>query len=232
MTHHVASKSRGVRHGRTSNPPGSRSGIGFPSRVINRASYSWSSSRPSRGDWDLLEVSHLASLLIGLGRTTLAILECIKNMSTISGPVGNMLMTVKSREVQRGMLAEMRGDRPAAARHFLAAAHLKLVLAADFDEIGDADLAVRSRLSTASCFWRGPKTGQVRYWQYGQAEKSPDLAISDLSRFLPAQDLSRFLPANRRLKSRTASPASAISTCVLSIRASSSKKKWPRTWFG
>ena len=64
VTHHLASKSRGVRAGRTSNPPGSRSGIGFPSRVINRASYSWSSSRPSRGDWDLLEVSHLASLLI------------------------------------------------------------------------------------------------------------------------------------------------------------------------
>jgi hypothetical protein len=29
----------------------------------------------------------------------------------------------------------------------------------------------------------GRKAGQVRYWQYGQAEKSPDLAISDLSRF-------------------------------------------------
>ena len=28
------------------------------------------------------------------------------------------------------------------------------------------------------------KAGQVRYWQYGQAENSPDLAISDLSRFL------------------------------------------------
>ena len=64
VTHHLASKSRGVRAGRTSNPPGSRSGIGSPSRVINPASYSWSSSRPSRGDWDLLEVSHFASLLI------------------------------------------------------------------------------------------------------------------------------------------------------------------------
>ncbi len=31
---------------------------------------------------------------------------------------------------------------------------------------------------------RGPKAGQVRYWQYGRAEKSPDLAILDLSRFL------------------------------------------------
>ena|SRR5271157_3093502 len=27
------------------------------------------------------------------------------------------------------------------------------------------------------------KAGQVRYWQYGQAEESPNLAISDLSRF-------------------------------------------------
>ena len=48
------------------------------------------------------------------------------------------------------------------------------------------------------------KAGQVRYWQCGQAEKSPDLAISDLSRFLPLVPLpppvpsllplSRFLP--------------------------------------
>ena len=30
----------------------------------------------------------------------------------------------------------------------------------------------------------GSEAGQVRYWQYGQAENSPDLAISDLSRFL------------------------------------------------
>src|SRR5208337_3480043 len=28
------------------------------------------------------------------------------------------------------------------------------------------------------------EAGQVRYWQYGQAENSPDLAISDLTRFL------------------------------------------------
>ena len=27
------------------------------------------------------------------------------------------------------------------------------------------------------------QAGQVGYWQYGQAQKSPDLAISDLSRF-------------------------------------------------
>ena len=35
------------------------------------------------------------------------------------------------------------------------------------------------------------KAGRVRYWRYGQAEKSPDLAISDPSRPLP-HPLSRF----------------------------------------
>jgi len=35
------------------------------------------------------------------------------------------------------------------------------------------------------------KAGRVRYWQYGEAEKSPDLAISDLSRFLAS------LPASK-----------------------------------
>src|SRR5271157_4451880 len=41
--------------------------------------------------------------------------------------------------------------------------------------------------SRASAKWaqrRGEKAGRVRYWQYGQAEKSSDLAISDPSRFL------------------------------------------------
>jgi hypothetical protein len=40
-----------------------------------------------------------------------------------------MTATVKSREVQRAMPAEMAGDR-AAVRHFLAAAHLELRIAA------------------------------------------------------------------------------------------------------
>ena len=46
--------------------------------------------------------------------------------------------------------------------------------------------------------WDG-KAGWVRYWRYGQAEKSPDLAISDPSRFGPASisDPSRFGPASR-----------------------------------
>jgi hypothetical protein len=66
-----------------------------------------------------------------------------------------MLVTVKSREVQRAMLAEMRRDRDSAAQHFLAAAHLELVLADDYELAGDKELAWRSRISAASCFWRG-----------------------------------------------------------------------------
>lgn len=75
-------------------------------------------------------------------------------MSTASSPVSDMLVTVKAREVQRALLAEMRGDRAAATRHFLAGAHLELVLAEDYASAGDSDSALRSRLSAASCFWR------------------------------------------------------------------------------
>ncbi len=75
-------------------------------------------------------------------------------MSSVQTPVSDMLVTVKSREVQRGMLAEM-GNRPTDARkHYLAAAHLELVLADDYKQAGDADLARRGRISAASCFWR------------------------------------------------------------------------------
>jgi hypothetical protein len=52
-------------------------------------------------------------------------------MATVHAPVSDMLVTVKSRELQRGMLAEMRGDRSSAARHLLAAVHLELVLVDD-----------------------------------------------------------------------------------------------------
>lgn len=74
----------------------------------------------------------------------------------------DMLVTVKSREVQRGMLAEVRGDRDSSVHHFLAAAHLELVLASDYDAIGDSDLALRSRLSATSCFWRAGQTERAR----------------------------------------------------------------------
>lgn len=75
-------------------------------------------------------------------------------MAIVQSPVSDMLVTVKSREIQRGMLAEMRGDRSVAARHLLAAAHLEFVLADDYAEAGQDDLALRSQISAASCLWR------------------------------------------------------------------------------
>jgi hypothetical protein len=41
-------------------------------------------------------------------------------MADESFPVNNLLATAKSREVQRAMLAEMRGERARANLHFLA----------------------------------------------------------------------------------------------------------------
>jgi hypothetical protein len=82
-------------------------------------------------------------------------------MSIAPSGVSDLVVTVKSREIQRGMLAQMRGD-PAAALHFLAAAHLELVLAQDYDDAGDQALGRRSRLSAASCFWRAGRVAQAR----------------------------------------------------------------------
>lgn len=76
--------------------------------------------------------------------------------------MSDLLATVKSREIQRGMLAEMVGNQERAARHFLAAAHLELVLANDYAEAGLRDLAFRSRSSAASCFWRAGHLNQSR----------------------------------------------------------------------
>jgi len=76
--------------------------------------------------------------------------------------ISDMAATVKSREVQRALLAEMAGDRSAAARHFLAAAHLELVLAADYAAAGVEDLALRSRISAASCLWRAGEVARAR----------------------------------------------------------------------
>jgi hypothetical protein len=83
-------------------------------------------------------------------------------MSTVQSSVSDMLVTVKAREVQRGMLAELGGDRIRAARHFLAAAHLELVLVNDYAQAGQDDMAFRSRLSAASCFWRAGQVEQAR----------------------------------------------------------------------
>jgi len=83
-------------------------------------------------------------------------------MSMAPASVSDMLLTVKSREVQRALLAEMRGDQEAARRHFLASAHLELVLAADYEQAGDSPLSFRSLLSAASCFWRAGEREQAR----------------------------------------------------------------------
>jgi|SRR6266850_6465069 len=83
-------------------------------------------------------------------------------MATAHVSVSDMLVTVKSRELQRGLLAEMRGDQTGAARHLLAAAHLELVLADDYEQSDQWDLALRSRLSAASCFWRAGQPDQAR----------------------------------------------------------------------
>ena len=82
-------------------------------------------------------------------------------MATAHVSVSDMLVTVKSRELQRGLLAEMRGDQTGAARHLLAAAHLELVLADDYAQADQWDLALRSRLSAASCYWRAGQPGQA-----------------------------------------------------------------------
>jgi hypothetical protein len=88
--------------------------------------------------------------------------ECTRICSAAPATVSDMLVPVKSREVQRAMLAEMRGDRKAAVKHFLAAAHLELVLADDYAQAGQPDLALRSLISAASCFWSAGHQDRAR----------------------------------------------------------------------
>jgi hypothetical protein len=83
-------------------------------------------------------------------------------MPSATSSVSDMLVTVKSREIQRAQFAEMAGDAEVARRHFLAAAHLELVLAHDYDEAGEPALAFRSRISSASCLWCGGEIEQGR----------------------------------------------------------------------
>ena len=108
--------------------------------------------------------------------------------------VGDMLVTVKVREVPRARLDEMSGDREAARRHFLAAAHLELVLAADYERAGEATLAHRSRVRGASCLWRGGQATQAQTMFTGLLQTAPDqesgirAVVDDLSRHYPAQN--------------------------------------------
>jgi len=83
-------------------------------------------------------------------------------MSTVQTAVSDMLITVKSRELQRGLQASMAGRAGNAKQHFLAAAHLELVLAQDYEQAGDPDMAIRSRISAASSFWRAGNRDQAR----------------------------------------------------------------------
>jgi hypothetical protein len=76
-------------------------------------------------------------------------------------PVNDLLSLVKSRQIQRAMLAEMRKDTDAAVRHFLAAAHLEIVLAADFRAVNRDDQSLRSLISAASCFWRAGRVAEA-----------------------------------------------------------------------
>lgn len=113
-------------------------------------------------------------------------------MADESFPINNLLATAKSREVQRAILAEMRGERSDAALHFLAAAHMEMVLAADYQRAGDNDLALRSRLSAGSCLWRAGRQDQARALFECLMQATPDQAteiqkiLADLVQEYPA----------------------------------------------
>lgn len=112
-------------------------------------------------------------------------------MSAAPTMVSDMLVTVKSREVQRAMLAEMRGDRKDAAKHFLAAAQLELVLADDYAQAGQPELALRNGISAASCFWSAgcPERAQPLFDELLQAHptqaSSIRQAVEELERDYP-----------------------------------------------
>jgi hypothetical protein len=104
-----------------------------------------------------------------------------------------MLVIVKSREVQRALMAEMANDRLSAARHFLAAAHLELVLAEDYRAGGNEEMALHSLLSAASCFWRAGnrESAESLFQQVLQAHPREAAAVqairAELTQDYPAQ---------------------------------------------
>jgi hypothetical protein len=83
-------------------------------------------------------------------------------MATAESSVSEMLVIVKARQLQRAMFAEASRNPGKAAKHFLAAAHLELVLADDYAEAGQERLALRSKLSAASCLWHGGEIKRAR----------------------------------------------------------------------
>ena len=98
-------------------------------------------------------------------------------MSSVQFPVSDMLVTVKSREVQRGMMAAMGGQTDDARQHFLAAAHLELVLAGDYEQAGEPELSRRCRISAASCFWRAGESRDAQAILNDLSQADPTRAI-------------------------------------------------------
>lgn len=113
-------------------------------------------------------------------------------MMTAPPVVSDMLITVKSREIQRALQARLGGKAEASERHFLAAAHLELVLADDYDEIREHDLARRSRVSAASCLWQAGQVDRARAIFDAMIAAHPDEAdelrasMADLQKSIPA----------------------------------------------
>lgn len=96
--------------------------------------------------------------------------------------VNDMLVIVKSREFQRAMFAEAQNDKPGASRHFLATAHLELVLAEDYRAVGDEYRVVRSLISAASCFWRGgqPEQGEFVFERIAREYPKETATVQEL----------------------------------------------------
>jgi ABC-type transport system involved in multi-copper enzyme maturation permease subunit len=73
-----------------------------------------------------------------------------------------MLLAIKSHQIEEGASAETRGDKRMTVRHFLAAAHLELVLAEEYESRARYELAVETRKSAACCFWRAGDVAKAR----------------------------------------------------------------------
>ena len=112
-------------------------------------------------------------------------------MAAAQSPVSELLVIAKSREIQRGMFAEISKKPERAAPHFLAAAHLELVLADDYTAAGQQRLAFRSKLSAASCLWRGGEARRARALfnaiikEYPAKAKLVKTAVTELERKQP-----------------------------------------------
>ncbi len=76
--------------------------------------------------------------------------------------ISDTLSLVASREMERAELARARDDQKTAVKHFLGAAHMYLVLAEEYADNAQFELAMRSRKYAVSCFWRAGHELQAR----------------------------------------------------------------------